>query len=152
MSKQLLDVSVASAEKPKFFGIVPGREKFAFLYVVVSAPVIACVMIYSAIGGLTWWQTLLLLSGGLIGAWATLFSLLEVRRLAQTPKDRADEGLDEPNPYCSRCVTVEPPTGDPCPHHEDYPESAGFDQGQLTSRIPDATPFVEKFLSRQRKA
>jgi hypothetical protein len=131
------------------FAISPGRERFAFLYVAISAPVVACVMAYSAIGGLRWWQSLLLLLGGLIGAWATVFSFLEVRRIAQTPQDRADEALKAATPYVSRTVVVAPPTGDPCPHHEDYPESAGFDQSQLTSRIPDETPFIERLLNRR---
>lgn len=133
------------------FAIVPGHERFAFLYAAISAPVIACVMAYSAIAGLAWWQSFLLLIGGLIGAWATLFSFLEVRQLAQSPQDKANEALINANPYASRIVAVAPPTGDPCPHHEDYPESAGFDQSQLTSRIPDDTPLVGKFLNRRRK-
>jgi len=144
------NASVAGAEKAKFAALVPGHEKFAFLYVAISAPVIAVVMTYSTITGLAWWQTLLLLTGGLIGAWGTVFSFLEVRRVSQTAKDRADEALNAANPYASRTVVVEPPTGDPCPHHEDYPESAGFDQGQLTSRLPDATPLIERLLSRRR--
>ena len=129
------------------FAIVPGHERFAFLYVAISAPVIACVMAYSAMAGLTWWQSLIMLIGFLIGAWATLFSFLEVRRLAQTPKDRADEELRNANPYSSRMVVVEPPTGDPYPHHEDYPESSGQDQGQLTSHLPDETPLIGRFLN-----
>jgi hypothetical protein len=32
---------------------------------------------------------------------------------------------------------------EPYPHHETYPESAGEDQGQLTSHLPGSTPFLE---------
>lgn len=139
MRKQLLSGSIAS------------EPKITFLYVVISAVAVACVMIYSGIAGLHWRQSLLLLTGGLIGAWATLFSFLEFRRIGQTPENRTREALKEyPDPYAPRIVVVAPPTGDPCPHHEDYPESQGLDQGQLTSTLPYSTPFIDRFLSRRR--
>jgi hypothetical protein len=41
---------------------------------------------------------------------------------------------------------TEPPVGsEPYFHHEDHAESAGYDQGQLTSRLPGTTPFLEHF-------
>jgi hypothetical protein len=127
-----------------------GHEKFAFLYAVVSVAVIGIVMTYSWIAGLAWWQTVLMLVGLLVGALATLFSLLEIRRIAQRV-DRGGEALqEEANPYPPRAVSVAPPTGDPCPHHEDYTESQGLDQGQLTAHLPDATPFVDKLMSRKK--
>ncbi len=130
-------------------GSASGEPKFAFLYVVISTAVIAGVMTFSGIAGLAWWQSVLLLVGCLIGGWATLFSLLELRGLAQTPKDRTSE--EDADPYAARTVVVAPATGEPYPHHEDYVESQGFDQGQLTSRIPDSTPFVDRLLSRRDK-
>jgi hypothetical protein len=130
-------------------GIVPGHERFVFLYAVIAAGAIASAMTYSAIAGLAWWQSLLTLIACLTVGCAILFSILEVRRLAQTPNQRADEALvSTSNPYPSRIVVVEPPTGDPYPHHEDYAESAGLDQGQLTSKLPDSTPFIDSILSR----
>jgi len=128
-----------------------GEEKYAFLYAVIAAVTIAVVMTYSGIAHLVWWQSALLLAACLLGAWATVFSLLEVRRAAQTPEQRESQKLTE-EPYPSRVVFVTPGAGDPCPHHEDYPESAGFDQGQLTSRIPQETPLIDRFLARWRKA
>jgi hypothetical protein len=130
-------------------GSVRGQEKYAFLYVAISAVALAVVMTYSGLAGLVWWQSLLLLLGGLIGAWATLFSVLEVRRLAQPSK--SGEAQVEAEAYPPRTIVVAPPTGDPYPHHEEYAESSGFDQGQLTSRIPDETPFTGKFLGRRNK-
>ncbi|MBZ5609286.1 MAG: hypothetical protein LAP38_13565 [Acidobacteriia bacterium] len=139
MPKHLLNGSLAS------------QPKFAFLYVVISTVAIAGVMTYSAIAGLAWWQSLLLLIGCLIGAWMTLFSFLEMHRLAPTPKNPAGGApQEEADPYAPRTVVVAPPTGDPYPHHEDYAESSGFDQGQLTSKLPDETPFIGMFLSRRR--
>jgi len=52
--------------------------------------------------------------------------------------------------YATRTVAVKPPTGEPYPHHEYFVESAGFDQGQLTSRIPGSTPFLDSFVERWR--
>ena len=151
MDKSLSNVSVASHKKAKFVGLVPGQEKFAFLYVAISAVAVACAMSFSGIAGLTRWQTVLLLIGCLIGAWGTVFSFLEVRRIARTATDKADEALEEgANPYRSRTVVVRPPTGEPYPHHEYFPESQGLDQGQLTSRTPGETPFIDSFLSRRR--
>ena len=91
---------------------------------------------------------MLLLIGGLFVAWGIVFTFLELRLLAQTPKERAGDILpEEKEPYGP--VTVQPATGDPYPHHEDYPESVGFDQGQLTSRISGSTPFVEDLARSQ---
>ena len=127
-----------------------GLEKFAFLYVLLATVAVAGAVTFSWIAGLVWWQTLLVLVGALIGAWGTTFSFLETRRVAQRPDQRNNEILrEDTDPYIPRKVKVAPPTGDPYPHHEDYPESAGFDQGQLTSRLPDETPFVEEFLKRR---
>jgi len=149
MHKYSMNVSVAGPEKPKFFGIVPGHERFVFLYAVIAAGAIASAMIYRAVAGLAWWQSLLMLFTCLTVGWAILFSILEVRRLGQTPKERADEALEgSSNPYPARIVDVAPPTGDPYPHHEDYAESAGLDQSQLTSRLPNSTPFIDGILSR----
>ena len=150
MDKQLSNASVAGRERTKFLGIVPGHERFAFLYAVIAAGAIASAMIYSGLTGLTLWQTGLALIGAVVVGWAILFSVLEVRRLAQTPDEAAKELEEASNPYTSRTVVVEPPTADPYPHHEDYVQSSGFDQGQLTSRIPDSTPFIDRFLRRRR--
>ncbi len=147
-----MNVPVARPRRAKFFAIAPGQEKWAFLYVLISVPAIAGATTYSWIHGLGGWQTVLLWIGCLLGAWATLFSFLEVRRLARSPKDTAEEARqEEPNPYGPRTLVVRPETGDAQVHHEYYPESAGFDQGQLTSQISGSTPFVEEFLNRRKK-
>jgi len=145
-----LNVSVAGSERAKFAAIAPGNERFAFLYVVIAAGALASAMIYSAIAGLTMWQTILAVIGAVVVGWAILFSVLEVRRLARTPAEAAQALEEASNPYTSRTVVVEPPTADPYPHHEDYTQSSGFDQGQLTSRIADTTPFIGRLLGRRR--
>ena len=150
MANQIVNVPIASPEKPKLLGVMPGNERFAFLYVVIAAGAVASAMIYSDITGLAWSKSLMLAIGAVIVGCAILFSVLEVRRLAQTPEEAAKARMDAVNPYTSRTLVVDPPTADPYPHHEDYTQSAGFDQGQLTSRIADTTPIIEKFRRRSR--
>jgi len=131
---------------------VPGQEKFAFLYVVISIVAVACATTYSWIAHLAWWLGLPLAVLCVIAGWAVVFSFLEVRRLAQSPTARAEEaGKFEPNIYAPRALAVRPETGDATVHHEFYAESQGFDQGQLTSQLPDTTPFIDRFLSRRSK-
>ena len=149
MDKQL-NVSVADPERAKFAAIAPGNERFAFLYVVIAAGALASAMIYSGIAGLTLAQTILAVIGAVVVGWAILFSILEVRRLAKTPAEAAQALEEASNPYTPRTVVVDPPTADPYPHHEDYTQSSGFDQGQLTSRIPDTTPLIARLLGRRR--
>lgn len=133
--------------------IAPGSERFKFLYVVVSAIAVAFVMTYSGIHGLAWWQSLLMLIASLALACGILFSVLEVQRLAQSAKVGAEGApKEEVDPYSPRTVSVEPPTGEPYPHHEYYMESQGFDQGQLTSRLPDSTPIIDTFMRRKQKS
>lgn len=152
MENQTLNVPVAGPQQAKHMGIAPGRERFAFLYAVIAAAAIASAMIYSGIAGLAWWQSVFLVIGTVIVGWAILFSILEVRRLAQSPEERAAEALEEgPNAYPARTLTVDKPTGEPYPHHEDHTESPGFDQGQLTSRIPETTPFIDKLVGPERR-
>jgi len=145
-------LNVAGLETVKFAAIPKGKEKFAFLYAVISVVAIGCAMTFSWIVGLAWWQAALLVIGCLIGAWATLFSLLEIQRLGAKPKSAEEALSEEADPYASRSVVVDPPTGDPYPHHEDYAQSSGQDQGQLTSRLTGSTPFVDAILSRRRMA
>ncbi len=145
-------LNVAGLETRKFAAIPKGEEKFAFLYAVIAAIAVGCAMTFSWIVGLVWWQAVLLVIGCLIGAWATLFSFLEVHRLNAAPKSAEEALREEVDPYASRSVVVDPPTGDPYPHHEDYAQSSGQDQGQLTSRLTDSTPFVDAIMNRRRMA
>ena len=89
-------------------------------------------------------QTSLFLVGTLIVVWAGLFSFFEVRRIAagrftSIYVDGSDSRID---PDAPRVVTVEPPTDEATPHHENHLGSEGLDQGQLTSQIPDTFPFA----------
>lgn len=149
MEKELSSVSVTGPTQAKSTGIAPGNERFAFLYLVIAAGAVASAMIYSGLTGLTRWQTVLALIGAVVVGWAILFSFLEMRRLARTPAEAAEDLEEASNPYTPRTVVVEPPTADPYPHHEDYVQSSGFDQGQLTSRITEDTPLIDKLEARK---
>lgn len=149
MDNNLSNVPVVAPEPVRITGVAPGHEKFAFLYEVIAAGALGSAITYGIVAGLSWPRTLLAVMGALTIGWAVLFSVLEVRRLAQTPEDRAKEALaGSSNPYLSRTVPVLPAAGDPCPHHEYYPESQGLDQGQLTSRLPGSTPLIDGILDR----
>src|SRR5689334_25302367 len=94
-----------------------GLEKCAFVYVVVATIAIGSAMTFSWIIRLGWWHTALVVVGALLFAYGIGFSFIEMRRLAQTPKERASEILfEETDPYPPRTVVVAPPTGDPYPH------------------------------------
>lgn len=148
MEKQLSNVPTASPELPKLACLAPGNERFGFLYVVIAAGALASAMIYSGLAGLTWWHSMLMVVGAVAVGCAILYSILEMRRLAQTPHEAAKAAEKAANPYRPRTVVVDPPTADPYPHHEDYEQSSGFDQGQLTSRIADTTPLIGKLQRR----
>jgi len=153
VNKQSFDVPVPVASAGKaFFSIAPGHEKFAFLYAVIAVGALGTAVTYGMVAGLSWLRMLLAFLGCLSVGWALLFSVLEARRLAQTPDERASEALEgRANPYTSRSVDIRQPTGDPYPHHEDYFESSGQDQGQRTSRLPGSTPLIDGFLERRRE-
>jgi hypothetical protein len=110
-------------------------SRVAFTFVVASAVVITCITLYSLIAGFSRFETLFLLIGCLIVIWAMIFSFFEVRRIAARSKSISEREEADPDAPC--VVIVEPPTGEATPHHESHVGSEGFDQGQLTSRLPD---------------
>jgi len=125
----------------------PGEEKFTFLYVVIAAIAITCAIAYSLIANLGPVQSSLLLAGALLVGGAFVFSYMEIRRITRPPASVDTRKLDEdPDPYGPRKLTIAAPTKDAYPHHEDYVESRGLDQSQLTARIPGSTPFLGRFF------
>jgi hypothetical protein len=125
------------------------HEKFTFLYVAISAVAVTCAIVYSLFAGLTFLHGSLLIAGCLVVGWAFVYNFMEVRRAKLAGKG---EPLPlEPDPYGPHQVLTAPPTGDSYPHHEAYVESQGFDQSQLTARIPDQTPYPTGFFARRRE-
>lgn len=132
-----------------FFGLSEskpssGEEKFTFLCGALSAIGVACAIAYSMFARLSWPQGWIVsIGGGLVG-FAIAFVFSELYRSGGSQKTRAAEPANKPDVYASRSVSANPSTGEAYPHHEDYTESQGFDQGQLTARIPGSTPFFDK--------
>lgn len=128
-----------------------GQEKFTFLYGALSAVAVALAIIYSVFAGFSWQHCLLLSIGAAVVGYSIAFTFAELYKSDKTKKVSAAEAAKEEEVYAPRPVSVSPPTGDPYPHHEDYTESQGLDQGQLTARIPGTTPFVGELESRHGK-
>ncbi len=138
----------ASIPHKKVAGVVTGEEKYTFLYFVLGGIALTAAIFYSQMAHLGTVQTILLLIGLPLVACAGVFCFVETRRIAQAgKKPPADVDL---NYYAAREVELRPPTGEAYPHHEYFNESQGFDQGQLTARISDETPFLESFFERRR--
>jgi hypothetical protein len=119
------------------------REKSRVIFVcgAVTALTITCIILYTLIEDLGGSRTLLLLVGCLLVLGAILFTFFEVRRLAEVSDGYSGPSGEAADPDASRLVVVEPPTGEPYPHHESHIGSPGLDQGQLTSQLPDALPW-----------
>ncbi len=122
-------------------------SRVVFTVGTISAIVATCIILFTLQAGWKWPQALVLLIGSLVLVWAILFSFMELRRVA-TGSPAITGPREEFDPDAPRRVTVRPPTGNPEPHHEHYPESPGQDQGQLTSRL-EGTPSLREMLRRR---
>ena len=111
-------------------------------YVLVLVATLTLAIMFSLVAGLSRWQTLLLMIGVALLMWVGVFTFLRF-----TAKGGSNT-IPGPDFYGKRKVIVEPPTGEPYPHHEDRPESPGLDQGQLTSHLPGNTPLTERLSHR----
>jgi hypothetical protein len=122
--------------------------RITFVFVVVTAVIVTSIVSYGLMAALTSWESLVLLMGTLILVWAIVFTILEMYRLARLPKNGSGQAVieDEDDLDFPRTVVVQPPTGEPCPHHEYYPESPGLDQGQLTSQLPGSTLWIGELM------
>jgi hypothetical protein len=68
---------------------------------------------------------------------------LEIRSIVEAAA--LDATIAAQRAIAEQAIT-EPPVGsEPYRHHEDHAESPGYDEGQLTSRLPGTTPFLEHF-------
>ena len=124
--------------------------RMAFQYVLVLLPIVVLIAGFGMMAGLRGWETLLWAVAGCLLVGAGMFTCFEVRRLtAATSNGQQGSEEQDVDQYPKRVLIVQPPTGEPYPHHEHHAESAGFDQGQLTSRIPGSTPLVGDFLEKK---
>ena len=124
-----------------------------FLYVVLTAIALTGIVLYSLTEKLSWSQIMLLSAGSLLVIWAIVFTFVEVQRIAGQSQKSIVQSFDEADDWdLPRRVVVEPPTDEPCPHHEDHAGSEGLDQGQLTSQLSGTTPLIAELRDRaQRK-
>lgn len=106
-------------------------------YLLALALTFTCVVLISLAVGLRVWAAVLFAIGCAVLVWAVVFTILQFSRFAR-PRARKSSHERE----VRRVVTVEPPTAEALPHHEDHAESPGIDQGQLTSDLPGSTPLV----------
>jgi hypothetical protein len=83
-----------------------------------------------------------------------VFSLLDHRRTHQNhdleiksilEAAAFDTDLAAQRAIAEQAITEPPAGSEPYRHHEDHAESPGYDEGQLTSRLPGTTPFFEHF-------
>jgi hypothetical protein len=121
---------------------------FAALSGFLIVAIITSVGLLSMLAGLSFLQFVLAAAGASVLIWTIFFTLFEFRRI--TRPSRGVEVEESPGAEI-RIVIVEPPTGEPYPHHEQYVESPGQDQGQLTSRLPDSIPLFDLLRWRRRQ-
>jgi hypothetical protein len=126
--------------------------RIVFPYAMVFAAMLSLIAGFGMMAGMRAWEVLLWSVGACLVVGLIIFTFFEVRRLAGISLSTEQLAREEAEADRMNIVVVEGPTSDACPHHEDYIESAGFDQGQLTSRTPEGTPFIEDFLRRWRSA
>jgi len=127
-------------------------SRVVFPYAVVFAVMVSFIAGFGMMAGMNVWEILLWCIGACLVIGGIIFTFFEVRRLAGISKSTQELAREEAEAdrMSRHTVVVEGPTGHPYPHHEDFAESAGSDQGQLTSRSPEATPVIGKLLDRWR--
>lgn len=128
---------------------------FEYLLPMVAAATMA--LMFGLLIGASWPACLMLMGAGaaLIGGIA--YTLLQMHRLGIRTEacgpDQAmrhdtlapDRSADSRLTGQRRMLVRQPVEGyEPYPHHENYPESPGEDQGQLTSHLSGSTPFFEE--------
>lgn len=99
----------------------------------------------------SWTMCLMLIAAVAVWIGGVAFTLVEMHRLALLQNRAAQYDSSDPNRFAEATLRAQSHIAvmqsrrefDPCPHHEYYPESAGEDQGQLTSHLSGSTPFID---------
>jgi hypothetical protein len=121
---------------------------FEYLLPMVAAAAVA--LIFSLLVAVSWPVCLMLMGAGaaLVGGVAFTFFQMHSLGLPQKARapDRVVRSAAESKLRTQRQMLVKQAACEyePCPHHENYPESPGEDQGQLTSHLPGSTPFFDE--------
>jgi hypothetical protein len=132
------------------------NNELAFEYLLPMVAAASAALMYSLLAGVSWPVCLMLMcsTAALVGGVA--FTLVQMHilglpyqrysseRAVQHDRVDANESLEmRLTMQQEMLVTRSNCEYRPYPHHEDFPESAGEDQGQLTSHLSGSTPFVE---------
>ena len=119
---------------------------FEYLLPMVAAATVA--LMFSLLAGVSWQVCLMLILAVAALTGGVAFTLMRMHSLglpqqASSPEGVARQRPPDPNRSDKMLVTQAAYQSEPYPHHEHYPESAGEDQGQLTSHLSGSTPFLE---------
>jgi hypothetical protein len=119
---------------------------FEYLLPMVAAAALA--LMFGLLGGVNWRLCLMLMGGGALTG-GVAFTFLQMHSLGLPQKARAPDRI-VPSAADSKLRTQRHTLVkqaaweyEPCPHHENYPESPGEDQG-LTSHLPGSSPFFDE--------
>ncbi len=131
--------------------MVRKMSRVVFPYAVVFAVMVSFIAGFGMMAGMYRWEILMWCIGACLVIGGIIFTFFEVRRLAGISKSNQELAREEAEAdrMTRRIVVVEGPTEHPYPHHEDFAESAGTDQGQMTSRSPEPTPVIGKLLDKR---
>ena len=132
--------------------MVRKMSRVVFPYAMVFAVMVSFVAGFGMMAGMYRWEILLWCMGACLVVGGIIFTFFEVRRLAGISRSTQELAREEAEAdrMTRRVVVVEGPTDHPYPHHEDFAESEGSDQGQLTSRSPEGTPLIGKLWNKRR--
>lgn len=122
------------------------RSRVIFVSGALTALTVTCIVLYSLVADVGLSQTLLLLFGCLLVLGAMLFTFFEIQRLVRFSNRGSGPSVEDRDPDAARIVVIDPPTGEPYPHHEHHTGSPGLDQGQLTSQLPDSPPWNLRYF------
>lgn len=120
---------------------------FASLLAMIVGAILAFIL--GMLGGLNEPKRAIVMCAAAVVVGGIVFSILELswRRNSKEVMDQS-ESIDRfEAELAERRAKAEsatlPEHLEPYRHHEQHPESPGFDQGQLTSNLPGTTPFFD---------
>ena len=105
-------------------------------------------LIFSLLTGLKWQGSLMVMASVALLIGGIVYSLLEMRRLGYPAIHHDPSRFNQPErlriPHRQTAWQHSAAVDEACFHHENHPESAGEDQGQLLSHLSGSTPFLER--------
>jgi len=122
---------------------------FQFEATLAIVAVATLAFIIGLVAGLSWQECVTLIIGVSCLLGGIVFTLIEMHRLTHPPTSRRSPPPSTKAATVLRKIVARSwQSVDPLPHHENYPECPGQDQGQRTSNIPGSTPLLEEIAQR----